>query len=153
MTPIKPRHINNGHCTKCQEVFDRYPGFHGELRTWFEYLQTRFPDAHISCAGRGKAEQEMWFHKKTSRARWKESAHNWNAAIDIFQLVNGEAHWSADWFNATVREGLKWVTAPMSFTWYGVKGARYFELPHVEVTGWRQNPHLKLVEDEEKTNG
>lgn len=146
MTPKKIKHLNNGQCPKCQEIFERYPGFHGELRTWFEYLQYRFNDAHISCAGRGKDEQEMWFKKKTSKAKWTQSAHNYNAAIDIFQLSNDTARWDRDWFYFTVGEGLKWVTAPMNFTWYGKSGSPYYELPHVEVTGWRKL-NLKLVED------
>lgn len=140
------RHLNNGECLKCLALFNAFPGFYQPLQLWFQNLQISLPDAHISCAGRGKEEQERMWKAHSSRARWGESAHNYNAAIDIFRQTLTKAgmatSYDLPWFREHVQPFLEGTT----FLWYGRRGAPYFELPHFEVPGFSSNPNLHLVE-------
>ncbi len=137
----KPKHINNGNCPKCDEIFDRYAGFDAGLRSWFKALQACVKDAHVACAGRGAEEQETAFKKGTSRAHFGESAHSYNLAIDIFKLHATGAEWPRSWFDAHIAPAL---TADLE--WYGAKGAAFFELPHIQIKNWKAKTDKKLVE-------
>lgn len=146
----KKKHLNNGDCGKCDDIFNRYPGFHPGLRAWFKQVQKEDPTAHISAAGRGKVEQEAFFEKGASRAHYGQSAHNYNAAIDIFRLIHTGADWSPPWFRSSIQPRVEKHNAQIDtlvfkITWYGMPGSKFFELPHVEVSGWK-NLNLKLVE-------
>lgn len=137
-------HVNNGSCISCARIFNRFPNFHPKLRAWFEKVQSLSPDAHISCAGRGRLEQEVYFEKGASKAHWKRSAHNYNCAIDIFQLKDGTAMWSRGWFHVVVE-----LQLDPDLKWYGAKDAEFQELPHVEVANWKdlvKNGSVTLVE-------
>lgn len=136
------KHENSGNCIKCDEIFNKYPGFHPGLKFWFQRLQQNNKDAHISCAGRGEIEQEACFNRGTSRAHYGQSAHNYNLAIDIFQLQDAIAVWNAGWFNKVVKP-----TLLPSLEWYGMPGSRFYELPHVEIKGWKDMKDKKLVEE------
>lgn len=144
-------HINNGNCPKCDELFDKYSGFHQGLREWFKKLQKKDSTTHISCGGRGKIDQEAAFNSKTSRAHYGQSSHNYNLALDIFRLTQNGAEWKGLWFRDVVGTAVIGHNADpnkkFDLTWYGMPGSRYFELPHVEVYGWKEmnNP---LVEKE-----
>lgn len=144
MSP-KVRHTNNGRCLKCQEILDLYPGFHAELRMWFEAFQLRYNDAHVSDAGRGKKRQEQYLKAGSSFARWAESAHNWNAALDIFWLVAGKAYYGMELYNSRLKPALlPWILWGME--WKG----KMREAPHVEVRDWKalaKNKTLSLVEE------
>lgn len=158
----RPKHLNTGNCEKCIELFDKYPGFHPGLRGWFTGLQLCFPDAHISCAGRGKYLQELYFKQGSTRAHWMESAHNYNLAIDIFRLTPTGAEWGPTWFRNVVGAAVKAHNEPdtankisailmkvgldFKIKWYGDPDSRFFELPHCEVDGWKSRPDLTLVE-------
>jgi hypothetical protein len=113
----------------------RYPGFYEPLRKWFEMFQDTRPEAHISCAGRGQFDQEMLFIRGASKARYGESAHNYNAAIDFFELQGDIKNiYEPEWFKlvlAPAIQSLSWLR------WYGIPGAEFPELPHVEVRDWR----------------
>lgn len=141
----KVKHENNGKCLKCQEIMNRYPGFSPTLREWFEKLQAANPDAHTSCAGRGKADQEAALKGGFSKASYGKSSHNWNAALDIFQLTSdGKAAWPKAWFQKVVAPALT-----SELNWYGAPGSSFYELPHVEILVWRalrDAKALKLVE-------
>ena len=136
------KHVNNGDCEKCDEIFDRYPGFHAALRSWFKTLQKKVTDAHISCAGRGYEEQEEAFQKGLSRAHYGQSAHNYNGAIDLFRLtLPGGASYDKPWFrdkvgSAVFRNNAD-PEAKVELNWYGKPGASFYELPHVEVQTWK----------------
>ena len=129
---ITPKHDNSGACPRCQLIFDRYPGFDAPLRTWFERFQKDHPEAHISCAGRGHDEQEQLFNRKATKAHFPHSAHNWNAAIDVFCLIpdNGDIY-DRVWFYQTLGPAI-----PAQFSWYGRANAPFPELPHIEISGW-----------------
>jgi hypothetical protein len=137
------RHTNNGDCKKCDEIFDRYPGFDTSLRSWFKSLQRDVPDAHISCAGRGRVDQEDAKKRGASNAHYGESAHNYNLAIDIFRLHQLGAEWPQSWFTEHIAPRL---TKELLFDWYGAPGSEFFELPHVQVRSWKKLAQLKLVE-------
>lgn len=138
-------HLNDGSCQKCLEILNRYPGINQNLNLWILNLQRNNPDAHVSCAGRGMVDQEAAFHRGASKAHYGESSHNYNCAVDIFQLSDGKAVWDREWFDlvvgANLADGLKW---------YGAPGAVFYELPHVELTDWKllvKSGDAKLVED------
>lgn len=140
------KHQNNGKCPQCAKIFDRYPGFHLALRFWFEDFQSKHPEAHISCAGRGEIDQEAALIKKASKAHWKESSHNWNAAIDLFEMAGEKIGdiYEVKWFFEVLFPNL-----PDWLKWYGAPGSKFKELPHVEVANWKaltENGLLKLVE-------
>lgn len=134
------KHTNNGRCEKCAEIFDKYPGFHAGLRDWFTEFQAKFPNSHISCAGRGREDQEACVKAGTSRAHFGQSAHNFNAAIDVFWIVQGDLSYDRTLYTGTIPPNL-----PGVFKWYGAPGASFPELPHIEVAGWA-NMNLKPVE-------
>lgn len=139
------KHANNGACDRCLLIFNKYPNFHEGLKSWFLDLQSKHPEAHISCAGRGHDEQEELFLKKATRARYGESAHNWNVAIDVFEM-GGDATqiYERVWFRDVLAPLLpKWLC------WYGSPNAPFYELPHIEVDDWRKlrsEFKLRLVE-------
>lgn len=142
---VKVRHQNNGKCPKCAQIFDKYPGVNSDLRSWFENVQDSHPTAHISCAGRGKADQEAVFAEGKSKARWGQSAHNWNCAIDIFHMkMNHDgsvvALYDRPWYIEIIEPNLE----PF-LKWYGTPGSSFYELPHVEIADWR-NGNARLVE-------
>lgn len=129
------KHTNNGACSKCTEIFTKYPGFNPALRHWFEKLQLEVPSAHISCAGRGEDEQNQLLLRRATRAAWGQSAHNYGAAIDIFELSGDLANiYEPAWYEAQLKPRLEHY-----LVWYGEPGSKFFELPHVELRGWREN--------------
>lgn len=133
-----PHHENSGACDRCRFIFSRYSGFHTDLYLWFESFQTDHPEGHISCAGRGQHDQEALFLRGVSKAHWKQSAHNWNCALDLFCLIpNVPNIYFNNWFEHTLSP-----TLPDWINWYGRKGAPYYELPHIEVKNW-----VELVRD------
>jgi len=140
-----PKHVNNGNCPRCELIFNRYPSFNLYLKAWFRRIQNLHPEAHISCAGRGELDQEAAVERKVSRARWGQSAHNYNAAIDIFEMggVLNDIY-EYQWFEKIIGES---VTDKL--TWYGARDSKFYELPHVELTNWKnmvKTDVLKLVE-------
>lgn len=142
-------HSNTGKCDGCQKIFDRYPGFYAPLKSWFELLQSQHPEAHISCAGRGQMDQEALFQKKATRARWKQSAHNYNCAIDLFELggKNKSDLYEKAWFDSVVKPAVlrSQETCGVDLTWYGMPGSSFFELPHIEVKGWSSLNGLQYI--------
>lgn len=140
------KHKNSGNCAYCETIFGRFPGFYAALKDWFKEFQHYHPEAHISCAGRGRQDQEALLIRKATRAAWGKSAHNFNAAIDLFEMggTSPSNIYEPHWFESVLKPQL-----PKFVTWYGAIGAPFPELPHVEVTEWRSLAHqgvLKLVE-------
>lgn len=138
----------HGDCPKCDEIFERYAGFHADLRMWFDAVRRTHFDAHISCAGRGKVDQQAFFHRGASNAQWTQSAHNWNAAIDVWFLdpvkIN---HYSLDREKFAAMFASNPLTTELN--WYGAPMSRFPELPHIEMRNWRdmaQRGDLALVE-------
>lgn len=138
------KHENNGKCKYCQELFDKFPGFHSGLRYWFENVQLHVPDAHISEAGRGAVDQILYQAMALSKAKFGKSAHNYNAAIDVFRNVKGNIY-DKNWYNKSIDPFLEdWIE------WYGSPGSKFWELPHFEVKDWKalvKQGLLKIVEE------
>lgn len=131
-------------CEKCRSFFLKYPNFHAGLREWFFSIQKKHPEAHISCAGRGQAAQEELYNDHRSRAHWKESSHNFNAAVDVFELKYNQVRYDREWFDLVIGANLT-----PEFKWYGAPGSKFYELPHIEVAAWKDlvaAGKLKLVE-------
>lgn len=138
-------HENNGSCDYCQKVMNRYPDFSPLLRQWFVELQKKNPEAHTSCAGRGRMDQEAAFIRRSSRAHYGKSSHNFNAAIDLFKwAATIEGMYDRDWFEKVVASALT-----SELDWYGKPNASFYELPHVELKDWKtlvEAGLLKIVE-------
>lgn len=142
-------HTNNGNCSKCLEIKNRYPGFHEGLWNWFVELQKANPDAHVSCCGRGKADQEHFFSIGTSFAHYGQSAHNYNLALDLFRLTQTGADYGAPWFNSVVKTAVDQHNngaSDFKITWPLQRHGKVMELPHCELLGWDNIKDKKLVE-------
>lgn len=136
-------HINSGSCPKCELIFNAYPGFHQGLKDWFIALQKKNPESHISCAGRGKKDQELFFKQGNSKAHYGQSSHGFSLAIDIFKLsLTNQAEWPRDWFDTVVLSAVDShnhaTNKTFEINWYGKKGSAFFELPHCEVKNWKE---------------
>jgi len=123
-------HINNGNCFQCDLISKKYPHFSVDLLNWFKLIQARIPEFHISEAGRGKIEQNLYFARRASLAKYGESAHNYNAAMDTFFLIDGEYNLDKENYDLLVPE------IPNYIEWYGKPGSHFFELPHFEIKNW-----------------
>ena len=143
-------HRNNGKCEGCKALFERYPGFSLPVRMWFEALQEAHPEAHISEAGRGKQRQDYLFLQGLTQAKFGKSAHNYNAAIDVFcNTENNEYSLDSEWFDLVIRPRLN-----DALQWYGDIGSEFYERPHIEFKDWRvlaEKGFLHLVSSEDKT--
>jgi hypothetical protein len=134
LVPPKLKHVNNGVCPKCVEIKNRYPNFNSRLWDWFKEFQSRHPEAHVSCAGRGELDQEAAYKRGASRAHFGQSAHSWGAALDIFEMSNDSKDiYERPWFDKVLSKNI-----PAWITWYGAKGSKFFELPHVQIATWRE---------------
>ena len=137
-------HINNGRCSKCEEIFNRFPGFDQGLKTWFYKVQKEVPRFHIAEAGRGRVEQEKDFGRGASKAHYGQSAHNANAAIDTFFLDNENQYSLDERFYELIK-----VYIDDTIEWYGAKGAKFYERPHFQVADFeerKKSGRLNLVE-------
>lgn len=138
-------HDSTGLCLKCLEIINLYPGFNQDLLKWFEDFQFDVREAHVSCAGRGRIDQEAAFHRGASRAHYGQSAHNYGAALDFFALIPGETTiYPVKWFQNVLGPAV-----PDFCEWYGAPGAAFPELPHVQIKNWkdlRAKGLVKLVE-------
>lgn len=141
---MQTKHQNNGNCAKCKELFEKYPGFNRKLRSWFIMFQSKHQEMHISCAGRGFADQTLAKKSGVSRAEYPDSAHNWNCAIDVFIQLPNKDLYDKTWFATVLAPEI-----PYFLNWYGAPGASFYELPHIELRDWRGQKmaeKLSLVE-------
>jgi ribonucleotide monophosphatase NagD (HAD superfamily) len=141
---MQAKHENTGACQKCNQIISRYPDFNSKLLGWFKDFQEKNPEAHTSCAGRGEDDQDAFKLRGASKASWGQSAHNYNAALDLFVNLPGKDIYDYSWFIGVLAQEL-----PDWITWYGRPGAPFYELPHVELSNWSAEAHLgnlKLVE-------
>ncbi len=96
-------------------------------------MQAKCPEFHLSEAGRGQERQNQMFKEGKSRAKWLESAHNFNCAIDTFVMLPGvETLYPKQWYMETLRPEI-----PSFLAWLG-ESTRFPELPHIEVREWRK---------------
>lgn len=118
--------------------------FDQKVRGWFILFQSKHQEAHISCAGRGIKDQQAAKAAGASRADFGESAHNWNAAIDVFVQLPQKNIYDENWFKTVFAPEV-----PYFLNWYGAPGATFHELPHIELREWRgrkASGELALVE-------
>lgn len=132
-------HQNNGNCSGCDQIMNKYPGFSSILRNWVKQVQLRIPFFHVAEAGRGRIDQEKDFAKGASKAYWPESAHNHNAAVDTFFQIDGQYRLDESLY----QQVLSYLTPEIE--WYGSKGAVFYERPHFQLKGW-QSMNLPTVE-------
>lgn len=143
--PTKVIHSNNGKCEKCAQIFAQWKDFNKELKDWFIALQAKIPSCHIAYAGRGKAEQDEFFKKGTSKAKWGESPHNYGLAIDVFELTVSGARWDKAWYKDRINPEVKktdWLE-------HGLDWAKFPDAPHIQLKAWKElvkSGEVKLVE-------
>lgn len=141
------RHQNNGNCPKCDSVMSALGGVAPELREWFHDFQRRHPEAHVSCGNRGKEDQERLRVMGRSRAGWRSSAHNWGAALDIFEMSGDlKEIYEEKWFGSVLAPE---IDKNVHIDWYGKPHSAFFELPHVQLSDWKhlvKTNKLKLCE-------
>lgn len=145
MLQPKVIHTNNGTCDKCKSIFGQWPDFNTELKDWFFVLQVKLPTCHIAYAGRGKAEQDEFFKKGTSKARWGESPHNFGLAIDVFELTVSGARWDKAWYKDQINPEVK----KTNWLEHGLDWAKFPDAPHIQRADWKErvaNKTAKLVE-------
>lgn len=136
------KHTNDGACKKCMEIIFSYADPYEPLVEWFSETQKQLPELHCSEAGREQARQERLFEIKRTNAHWKQSAHNWNCALDLFKNDKMNIY-DEDWFRGKFAKFI-----PSWISWYGAIGAKYYELPHVEPRNWealQETGEIKLV--------
>ena len=146
---MRTKHENVYNCLKCNEILIKFNGLHDHMYLFVNELKKLDCSAHISCASRGRVEQEVYFQRGASNARYGKSAHNYGAAVDIFRIdEKGLLSYSEAWFNKTVGKLVKeWNKAGVyePLDWYGAKGSEFYERPHVELDNWKKLG-LKLAE-------
>lgn len=139
-------HLNQTICEKCISIINTYPNPHPLIVTFVDKFRAANPDAHISACGRSQADQDADFAKGVSRAKWGQSAHNYNAAVDFFRLTLAQgASFDANWYKTVLGPAIK---QNPNLVWGGTFTS-IVDLPHCEVAGWAQeaqNGQLKLVQ-------
>ncbi len=139
-------HVNEENCPRCEEVLAKFPGLDPDLEQWFRNLRQAHPNCHTSCAGRGQVDQENCYSAGTSKAHWTQSAHNYNQALDLFQLTSeGKAKWDPMWYRDVLGDDPEIGT---SLVW-GANWTTFKEYPHVETADWKdkaKSGFVKLVE-------
>lgn len=127
----------------CDTLFGKYPDFDPGLRGWFDSKRETFFDLHISCAGRGRVEQNALFARGATKAHYTKSAHNYNAALDLWQNVLGAYVLDPEYFAKVMAD------LDPAYEWYGAPGSEFFELPHIQLSTWKRrvaDGSLTLVE-------
>jgi hypothetical protein len=115
-------------------IIKRFDGINPRLLNWFFIMQANHPEMHVSEAGRDQETQEEKFKQKASRAHWGQSAHNYNCAIDVFCILDGSHDiYDEKWFHEVLAPEI-----PDYLEWYGAPGAEFYELPHLEIRGWKE---------------
>lgn len=144
-----PKHENILNCLKCNEILIRYNGLHVQMYKFVHDLKMTDKSAHVSCASRGRVDQEVYFQRGASKAHYGQSAHNFGAAVDLFKLTEiGDLSYDKSWFNKIVCTQVNLHNSASTnepLNWYGAKGSKFFELPHVELLNWKKL-NLKLAE-------
>lgn len=126
------KHINNGCCPECTNILGKYHGFNKDLGLWFTNVQYLVPELHISCAGRGRFDQETCYQLGTSKAHYGHSAHNYNCAIDTFFNIDGKTRYDKELYYNKLVPHLNSL-----LKWYGYDNCVFKERPHIEVANWK----------------
>lgn len=137
-------HSNDGKCSGCRAMFEKYPNFYTPLQLWFQELQEAIPTAHISEAWRDRIGQDVLWQRRATKAKFGQSSHNWGAGIDIFCNQKGNIY-PMDWFTNEIKPRV-----PDWIIWYGSPDAKFYELPHFEVKDWERLAKLGFLKKVEE---
>jgi hypothetical protein len=110
-------------------------------------MQLSDPEIHLSTFGRGAFDQRDCYKKGSSAAQFGESPHNYNAAVDVWFLVNGvyvaDEKLYKEKLSGKIPDHLQW---PIS---YFRNGKVTIDWPHVQARDWKElvsKGILKLVD-------
>jgi peptidoglycan L-alanyl-D-glutamate endopeptidase CwlK len=131
------KHTNNGACPKCLEILGQA---HENLVDWFQCEQKKDPELHVSCAYRGKIQQDDDFDRGVSKATFGKSPHNYMPALalDVFYIIGGIAKWPMDRYRqlaADKPDGIEWGA-----DWNDngrTDDEKFIDAPHFQVKGWK----------------
>jgi hypothetical protein len=103
--------------TDCPLCVEKCKDLHPTMAAWFWRLKHEYPDCHVSCSYRGKAEQEDAFKRGTSKLHWPNSMHNTKPAraMDLFQIRDDFVPSWADKYFAELATWLKLNCAPIDW--------------------------------------
>lgn len=125
------KHLNIAKCGKCDAIISKH-AVHPDLLAFYYSFRDANPDAHISAAGRGEAEQNDYFDRKLTKARFLQSKHNFEpvCAIDWFRITqSGGASFDLPWFRDVLNPAVKQYKGLVS----GGDWPKFRDWPHVEV--------------------
>lgn len=122
-----------------------------ELITAFSNMRTLLDtigiDVEMICGWRGEKEQQEALAGGFSKQGFGGSPHNFGAAFDLVQVVNGQPNWKTDeatWAKigmAGEKYGLTW-----GYDWDGdtivnskdsTPGSKFDDRPHFQVKDWK----------------
>lgn len=96
---------------ECESCLEKLKGCHPDIVNFFSFVKSKHIDAHISWGYRDQVDQDNFFAKGLSDDKWPNSKHNRtenglpkSEALDLFQLVNGTAHFPLSFYETIYRE-------------------------------------------------
>lgn len=131
------KHTNDPVCTRCNYFLQEADT---DLAYFVHAVRAEHPDAHISCAWRGEADQNDAYARGASKLKWPKSKHNkldkngnpCAEAVDFFRLVSGKALFQIG-FYMTINHLLEELNAPI--LWGGDFKGKFKDYPHFELKG------------------
>lgn len=129
-------HVNALLCPSCATKLQTA---HPDLIAFATVFRSANHDAHISCSSRTEAEQEADFAKGVSKAKWRQSPHDFTPALalDWFRLTQaGGASFDSVWYTNVLAPAAK--AAGLTWGGCGTNGWENIrDLPHVQLSNWK----------------
>lgn len=114
-----PFHSFGPVCNGCNQ---RAKTAHPYLQDWYQRVKAKYPNVHIACAWRDKADQDQAVRDGKSRAPWPTSNHNHmengvgcSLALDLFLIdEDGSDRWPEPFYkklndeNQQAHEPIRW---------------------------------------------
>lgn len=120
-------------CDGCDFLLEQV---HPYLSQFYHWVKDNHPEVHIAQAWRGEIDQNKDFASGKSHLKWPDSKHNHiengkpcSLALDLFQLIEGEAKFDMNFYNGLYNEC---VDADLAIRW----GGTFKDLldgPHFEI--------------------
>lgn len=111
-------HIRGAICPSCEEKLKQA---HPRIAQWFrDRKSSTSPDMHVAWSYRGEKEQNEFFSRNLSKAKYPDSPHNktkdgvpCSRALDVFRLESdGTASWER-YFYLRLWHDTEWASDPV----------------------------------------